>query len=72
MTVAPQLNRDLTFEERATWGTCPVCRRAHGEPCDPDQGFHLGLNARGEIPKGGAHLARLTAGPRAIQILPVR
>lgn len=25
--------RKLTIEERAVWGTCPVCGNPHGKPC---------------------------------------
>jgi hypothetical protein len=24
---------DLTYDQRAVWGTCPVCRAKHGELC---------------------------------------
>lgn len=24
---------DLTYDQRAVWGTCPVCRAKHGERC---------------------------------------
>ena len=26
---------DLTYDQRAIWGTCPVCRAPHGERCSP-------------------------------------
>jgi hypothetical protein len=59
--------RDLTYEERATWGTCPVCGAADGVPCDGYVGIPLGRTATGEPPKDGVHLGRLQNAPRAIE-----
>jgi len=42
--------RELTIEERATWGTCPVCKAEHLERCDCD----------------GAHIARLVNAPQFV------
>lgn len=51
--------RELTYEERATFGECPVCHAPHGERCDGNQGFSFGG------PKtGGVHLGRLNNAPR--------
>lgn len=26
---------DLTYDQRATWGWCPICQVKHGERCKP-------------------------------------
>ena len=52
--------RELTYQERATWGRCPVCGAESGEPCDPDQGITLGSQPKGTI---GVHLGRLMRAP---------
>lgn len=28
---------DLTYDQRAVWGTCSVCHARHGERCRPDE-----------------------------------
>lgn len=63
---------ELSHNDRATWGICPVCDAKHGDPCNQNVGIHLGRNAKGEIPPGGAHLARLQAAPNAVRVSPVR
>lgn len=63
------MSREATYEERATWGECPVCHRPHGEPCDPDVGLHLGVTASGRPAEGGAHLARIQAAPRRVALV---
>lgn len=36
--------REATYEERATWGECPVCHAPDGQWCSPEgtQRVHLG------------------------------
>jgi hypothetical protein len=63
--------RELTFDERATWGECPVCNARDGVPCNGFVGIALGRNVNGDPAPGGVHLGRLTRAPRAIQIVPV-
>lgn len=64
--------RELTYEERATWGTCPVCSAPHGEFCNSNVGFSLGRNVNGEIPPNGVHLGRLQNAPLKAQLVGVR
>lgn len=63
--------RLLTFAERATWGACPICAAASGEPCrvephasqgDPHGVQHRHPTAHVETP-GAAHYARLMSAP---------
>ena len=65
----PLAPRDLSFNERATWGECPVCHAPHGRNCDPSVGIPLGLNARGEPAHGGAHLGRLNNAPFRVKLV---
>lgn len=59
--------RSLTYEERAVWGICPICREAPGVPCDKDFGIGV-FNPLGmRLSQGGAHMARLEAAPTEIQ-----
>jgi hypothetical protein len=55
--------RELTYDERATYGECPVCHAADGQPCDSGIGLHLGVTVSGLPPKEGAHLGRLQRAP---------
>lgn len=68
---AEPITRDTTYAERATWGECPVCKAQHGEPCNPDIGFSVGLTSAGLPPRDGAHLGRLQHAPRRIELRPV-
>lgn len=61
--------RDATYEERSTWGECPVCKAPHGQRCDPNVGFSLGVNINGERPSEGAHLGRLQRAPARVQLV---
>jgi hypothetical protein len=63
--VAPA--RELRPEERMVWGECPVCKAKHGEPCNSDVGFALGMNVNGKRPSEGAHLGRLQYAPRRVR-----
>lgn len=62
--------RELSFQERATWGECPVCKAEDGEPCHPEIGFALGLNVDGSPPAYGAHLGRLQRAPLQVKEVP--
>jgi hypothetical protein len=63
--------RETTLEERATWGTCPVCKAEHGQKCNPEVGIPLGRTVSGEPPQDGAHLGRLNRAPSRVQLTPV-
>ena len=56
---------ELTYEERATWGTCAACGASHGDPCDADIGWHLG----GVRPDNGVHLCRLQNAPLRVHLV---
>ena len=58
--------KSLTIDERATWGTCPVCEAQHGEPCDMTAGIALG--APEELGNLGTHAARLWNAPKRAAI----
>lgn len=55
---------DMTYEERSTFGTCPVCGATQGNLCNPYVGIALGWRADGNVGWGGAHLGRLNNAPR--------
>lgn len=63
--------REATFDERATWGTCPVCGAPHGENCHPEVGVQLGRTVSGRpLQQGeGAHLARLQKAPAKVAMV---
>jgi len=63
--------RETTFEERATWGACPVCAAQHGEWCHAEVGAQLGVRAGGgRMNTGdGAHLARLRNAPMRVKLV---
>ena len=63
--------KELNYEERATWGACPVCGAKPGEWCDANTGFVLGVNIHGKPPTDGAHLARLNNAPFRVELVPV-
>lgn len=63
--------KELTQEERFTWGECPVCSVKHGERCNGDVGIALGRNIHGEIPEGGVHLGRLERAPFRVELRPL-
>lgn len=68
MSAGPE--RELTYHERAVWGTCSVCGAPHGKACNPDVGIPLGRNVLGESPREGAHLARLNNAPLRVREVP--
>lgn len=51
---------ELTYDERAVFGTCRVCGKGPGQWCDGTMGLTFG----GQIPEHGVHLGRLQAAPR--------
>lgn len=67
---APPVERDLTWDERRSWGTCPVCEALHGSPCHPEVGLRLGVTVDGRPPADGVHLGRLQAAPQRIRLTP--
>jgi len=62
--------RELTFDERALWGTCPVCKAGPGTWCDLNVGILAALNMCQET--RGAHLGRLQAAPLRVRVEAVR
>ena len=61
--------RDLSFAERATWGTCPVCLAVDGVPCrdiivKPLMTIH---EIEGD---GWAHMQREGAAPQRVRLVP--
>lgn len=62
--------RELTAEERMTWGTCKICGAVPGEFCFADIGIHLGSRADGSRPQDGdgTHYARLQAAPFHVRL----
>lgn len=62
--------RELSYDEMARYGTCPVCLASHGEPCDPNLGIPLGRTISGALPQNGVHVARLNAAPRRVREVP--
>ena len=65
--------RETTFEERATWGECPICHAKHGEWCFAEVGFQLGMKiSGGRMETGeGVHLARLSKAPMKVKLIGV-
>jgi hypothetical protein len=64
--------RELSFEDRAKWGECPVCHAKDGEACNGHVGILLGRTVSGEPPADGAHLGRLQRAPFVVREVPVR
>lgn len=64
--------RELTAEERFTWGDCSVCGAKDGEHCHADVGVQLGVRVDGTRMQDGegAHLARLERAPLKVQMVP--
>lgn len=61
--------REATYEERATWGTCPVCQAGPGQRCDPNVGFAIGYTVTGEPPQDGVHIGRLQGAPMRVKLV---
>ena len=63
--------RETTYEERAIWGTCPVCKAASGEWCHAEIGAQLGVRVDGKRMQtgDGAHLARLQRAPMSVKLV---
>jgi hypothetical protein len=67
--------KQLTYEERAVYGTCPVCGAKKRMPCDMMQGIPLNIQAYSAKPAGpdefsdvGTHVARLINAPTQITV----
>ncbi len=65
-----EIIKELSQEERFTWGKCPVCQAEHGKKCHPEVGICLGRNVNGDLPDSGAHLARLNNAPFKVKLVP--
>lgn len=65
--------RELTFEERATWGECPVYRAKDGEWCHSEVGWQLGRKVSGgQLQTGeGVHLGRLQKATVQVKLVAV-
>lgn len=64
--------RELTFDERARWGDCPVCKAPDGEPCCADVGMQLGVRVDGRRMRDGegVHVGRLQKAPFRVREVP--
>ena len=64
--------RELSFDDRARWGECPVCHAPHGTFCYADVGIQLGQRVDGRPMKDGegAHLGRLQNAPHRVREVP--
>lgn len=64
--------RELSFDERARWGTCPVCKAEHGQPCHADVGIQMGTHVDGSRMRDGegAHMGRLQNAPDRVKEVP--
>lgn len=60
--------KTLTYNERATWGTCPVCKAQHGEPCDGA----AGMFPTTQKVEGAVHYGRLSNAPLHVELRPIR
>ena len=67
-----QIERELTYDERATYGECPVCHAKHGEWCDGNIGVPLGQSVSGYPTSNGVHLGRIQRAPMAVREVPIR
>jgi hypothetical protein len=64
------IERDATWEEQCTWGTCPVCGATPGEHCLPTS-LQLGTRLDGKpMTQGeGVHLVRIQHAPRRVKLV---
>lgn len=58
--------RFLTYTQRATWDTCPVCGATHGEPCKVVRAERQSGAAEDIPTPGAAHYARLMSAPLCV------
>lgn len=58
----------LTWNQRITWGRCPVCNAQPGERCHSDVGISMGVSATGGPPVDGVHVGRLSAAPARVRV----
>lgn len=64
-----QGKRELTYDERATFGNCKICGAKHGEWCNGDVGISLGRTVDGKHPEGGVHLGRIQEAPKFVSFV---
>jgi hypothetical protein len=69
MQIHDETIHELSYDERAVWGECPVCHARPGESCHPEVGILLGVNVDGKPPENGAHLGRLQKAPFKVRIV---
>jgi len=63
-------DRELTYRERAVYGTCPVCGVGPGKRCDPNIAIPLVADRPGGVAPL-AHLARIQNAPRRVLEAPI-
>jgi len=65
--------KELTFDERARWGECPICKAQPGEYCFATVGLQLGTRADGNRMQDGdgVHMARLQKAPSKVKLVAV-
>lgn len=63
--------KELTWDERITWGECQVCHAKHGESCRSEIGLHMGCRVcGGKVKTGeGVHLGRLQHAPSFVRMV---
>lgn len=59
-------SRELTYDERATFGECRVCGAKHGQWCNGNFGIQLGMSLTGKPVEHGVHLGRLQSAPKFV------
>lgn len=68
--IEPGPIRELTYEQRATWGKCPVCLAPHGERCNGVGSPQLGHSVNGGPIHQGVHLGRIQRAPIRVREVP--
>jgi hypothetical protein len=58
----------LSYEERATWATCPICEAIHGEPCAVLTNDMAGYYKSDDDMGPGVHAARLVNAPKVAAV----
>ena len=67
----PTAPRELTYEERATWGECPVCHAKPGEWCKDNVPLSTPVEngVRPELYQFSVHLGRLQRAPKRVRMV---